>query len=76
MAATPIHIRGGVIRLGQFLKLADAIDRGGDVKALLATQAVSVNGQVEARRGRQLQPGDVIAVAHSTYTVVSSSDPD
>ncbi len=42
MAATPIHIKGELIRLGQFLKLADAVDRGGDVKALLATQAVSV----------------------------------
>ena len=57
-----VIIRDGTIRLGQFLKLADLIDAGGDVKALLAQEAVRVNGETEPRRGRQLVRGDVVSV--------------
>ena len=51
-----------MIRLGQLLKLAGVRDTGGEVKELLAEQAVTVNGEPEARRGRQLHPGDVVRV--------------
>ncbi len=64
-------IRGDEIRLGQFLKLADAVDQGGDVKALLATRAVSVNGEIETRRGRQLHVGDTVGVGYVAYTVTA-----
>lgn len=50
------------IRLGQFLKLADAVELGSDVKLLLGAGSVEVNGEVETRRGRQLRPGDVVTV--------------
>ena len=59
---TEVPIRDESIRLGQFLKLADLIDSGADAKPLLADGAVSVNGEVETRRGRQLVPGDVVTV--------------
>lgn len=58
-----VPTRNGEIRLGQLLKLADLVDTGGDVRALLESGAVSVNGEVERRRGRQLQGGDVVQVA-------------
>lgn len=67
----PILIRESTIRLGQFLKLADAVDQGSDVKALLASQTVTVNGQVEPRRGRQLSPGDVVVVGATTYLIAN-----
>jgi ribosome-associated protein len=54
--------KDGTIRLGQFLKLADLIDAGGDAKALLAGDDVRVNGEVETRRGRQLVRGDVVSI--------------
>ena len=57
-----VPIRDATIRLGQFLKLADLVDTGSDVKPLLADGDVRVNGEVETRRGRQLVPGDVVAV--------------
>jgi ribosome-associated protein len=57
-----IAIRGDVIRLGQLLKLADVADSGGEAKDLLAAGEVRVNGEVETRRGRQIRPGDVVAV--------------
>jgi ribosome-associated protein len=54
-----IEIRGDTIRLGQLLKLAGVIGAGAEVKALLAGETVLVNGKPDARRGRQLHPGDV-----------------
>ena len=71
--ATDILIRGDAIRLGQFLKLADAVDQGSDVKALLATESVLVNGVVETRRGRQLRDGDLVTVGRSDYSVRSDA---
>ena len=50
------------IRLGQFLKVADVVEVGSDVKALLAEGDVRVNGAPETRRGRQLIRGDVVSV--------------
>ena len=58
-----IQIRGDMIRLGQLLKLADVADSGADAKALLAEGQVTVNGEPESRRGRQIHVGDVVAVA-------------
>ena len=63
----PIH--GGTIRLGQLLKLAGVVDSGSDVKALLAETPVWVNGEREARRGRQLHPGDTVRVGQRELKV-------
>ncbi len=57
-----VPIGGDMIRLGQFLKLADLIDTGGEAKILIASGDVTVNGEVDVRRGRQLHPGDVVSV--------------
>ncbi|RFA13660.1 RNA-binding protein [Subtercola boreus] len=55
-----IPIGGEIIRLGQFLKFAGILDSGGLVKDVIADGHVSVNGEVDRRRGRQLQPGDIV----------------
>jgi ribosome-associated protein len=55
-----VPIRDESIRLGQFLKLANLIDTGSDAKELMIQGMVTVNGDVETRRGRQLVPGDVV----------------
>ena len=65
-----IEIRGGVIRLGQLLKLADVADSGAEAKALLADGAVLVNGEVETRRGRQVRTGDVVSVGGRSLRAV------
>ncbi len=57
-----VPITGEGIRLGQFLKLANAIDSGADAKSLLAEGSVTVNGEPETRRGRQLAKGDAVSV--------------
>lgn len=58
------------IRLGQLLKYAGAVDTGGEAKALLESGDVEVNGEVEARRGRQLGPGDEVHVHDRTWRLV------
>ena len=50
------------IRLGQLLKLVDAVPTGAQVKDVLFSGIVRVNGEQEERRGRQLRRGDVVAV--------------
>jgi ribosome-associated protein len=61
--AREIPIRGDTIRLGQLLKLAGLVGTGGELKALLGSMPVLVNGEPDARRGRQLHPGDTVRVA-------------
>jgi ribosome-associated protein len=50
------------IRLGQLLKLVDAVPTGAQVKDVLVTGAVRVNGEPEDRRGRQVRRGDVVTI--------------
>ena len=50
------------IRLGQLLKLVDAVPTGAQVKDVLLAGTVRVNGEPEERRGRQLRKGDVVSV--------------
>jgi ribosome-associated protein len=65
-----VAIAGDMIRLGQLLKLAGVAQDGGEAKALLADGAVTVNGEAEARRGRQLGVGDVVSVDGETLRIV------
>ncbi len=70
MSGVPeVTIRDEVIRLGQFLKLANLIDTGADAKSVIADGLVTVNGDVEYRRGRQLQVGDTVAHAGQSARV-------
>ena len=64
-----VEIRGHTIRLGQLLKLAGIAGSGADAKALLAEGAVTVNGEREERRGRQLHPGDEVVAAGEAVRV-------
>jgi ribosome-associated protein len=64
-----VTIKDDRIRLGQFLKLADAVEVGSDVKLLLAQGWVLVNGEPEDRRGRQLLRDDVITVRGEQFVV-------
>jgi ribosome-associated protein len=51
------------IQLAQFLKLLGWVGTGGEAKLLIQRGDVRVNGAIETRRGRQLQPGDVVELA-------------
>ncbi len=69
MSAREVPIRDETIRLGQFLKLADLIDNGGEAKPLMVQGLVAVNGETETRRGRQLVKGDVVTLGEESVRV-------
>ncbi|MDD7937302.1 RNA-binding S4 domain-containing protein [Actinomycetospora lutea] len=58
-----VGIRDETIRLGQLLKLAGLVEHGAAAREVLEAGEVTVNGRGETRRGRQVVPGDVVALA-------------
>jgi ribosome-associated protein len=72
-AARNVEIRGEMIRLGQLLKLAGVVGSGAEGKLVLAQGGVSVNGEPELRRGRQLRAGDVVATDRELLRVTGRS---
>ena len=65
-----IGISDEMIRLGQLLKLASLVEVGSDARSVLDEERVTVNGEVETRRGRQLRPGDVVTLDGQAVRVV------
>lgn len=59
------------IRLDQFLKLQGLADTGGRAKLLIQGGEVSVNGEIETRRGRKLHIGDTVSLGGETLRVES-----
>lgn len=64
-----VSIGDEVIRLGQFLKFSGLLDSGGNAKEAIIDGYVSVNGEVDRRRGRQLQDGDLVTFDGRTVRV-------
>jgi ribosome-associated protein len=48
--------------LGQAIKASGLVGTGGEAKVVIQAGEVSVNGEVETRRGRRLEEGDVVEV--------------
>lgn len=57
-----VPIRDASIRLGQLLKLAGLVDDGAAAREVIERGLVSVNGEIDTRRGRQVRQGDVVAL--------------
>ncbi len=64
-----VEIRGDMIRLGQLLKLSGLSGSGSDARELVQNNGVTVNGETEVRRGRQLHRGDVVTVGDDSVRV-------
>lgn len=67
-----IEIAGDTIRLGQLLKLAGAVSDGAEAKSVISNGLVTVNGEPELRRGRQLHPGDVVRVGPDDLRIIAA----
>lgn len=65
-----VVVRSEGIRLGQLLKLAELVETGSEGKELLAAGGVTVNGEVELRRGRQMVDGDLVTAHDRAVQVV------
>nr|WP_254217171.1 RNA-binding S4 domain-containing protein [Synechococcus sp. CCY 9618] len=50
------------VKLDQFLKWQGLVGTGGEAKQRIQRGDVTVNGAIETRRGRQLAPGDAVAI--------------
>ena len=48
------------MKLDQFLKWHNLVSSGGEAKNFIKLGYVSVNGEVEVRRGRKLNKGDKV----------------
>ncbi len=55
--------------LGQALKVSGIAGTGGEAKVLIQFGEVLVNGEVEERRSRKLQEGDVVEVGDERLEV-------
>lgn len=64
-----VPIRDATIRLGQLLKLAGLVEDGAHARQVLEDGAVRVDDEPEARRGRQVRPGDVVTVTAEGRTI-------
>lgn len=76
MQPTDVTIRDQEIKLGQFIKLASLVETGGAAKEVIAAGDVTVNGEVDTRRGKKLRDGDVVCVGNLCARVVNSTDDD
>lgn len=56
-----IKIKDDFIKLGQAMKLANLVSDGVEAKFVIQDGQVSVNGEVDTRRGRKLVPGDIFS---------------
>lgn len=56
-----IKLRDEYIKLGQALKAAGFVGSGTEAKEVITEGAVTVNGEVDTRRGRKLYGGDIVA---------------
>lgn len=54
--------RPPTVKLDQFLKWQGLVGTGGEAKQRIQRGDVTVNGAIETRRGRQLAPGDAVAI--------------
>jgi len=64
-----IPVQSEFIRLDAFLKLANAVESGGQAKFAIQEGRVRVNGAVCNQRGKKLRPGDVVRYAGEGYVV-------
>jgi ribosome-associated protein len=57
------------IKLDSLLKAENVVASGGEAKMVITDGLVTVNGEVELRRGRKLRPGDRVGFAGHSFLV-------
>ena len=69
--AQEVHIQTPYITLGQLLKQGSVIQTGGQAKWHSQENTVLVNQEPDARRGRKLYPGDIVAIPDGERFVIN-----
>jgi ribosome-associated protein len=62
------------IRLDDFLKLTGLVATGGEAKVRIQSGEVTLNGEIETRRRKQLVLGDVIEFMGETFEVSADDE--
>ena len=65
-----IKLRDEFIKLGQALKAANLVQEGVEAKFVIQDGLVTVNGEVDTRRGKKLYDGDVISYQGEEVKIV------
>lgn len=68
-----ITITTEYIKLQDLLKIAAAVETGGEAKLVIQEGDVTVNGEVCTMRGKKIRPGDVVAFNGQMLTVTYES---
>ena len=68
-----ITLREDYIKLGQALKAAALVEDGVEAKLVIKEGCVTVNGEVDTRRGRKLYDGDVVCYNGNVSTTTRRS---
>ena len=76
MSDIEVPISGESIKLGQFIKLASLVSTGGEAKAAIAEGAVTINGEVDTRRGASVRAGDRVCTGNICAVVTTADDDD
>lgn len=64
---TTVSITTEFIKLQDLLKLANAVETGGEAKERVQAGEALVNGEVCTMRGKKLRPGDVVTFDGREY---------
>ena len=56
-----ITLREEFINLGQALKAAGLVSNGVEAKEVIQNGLVTVNGEIDTRRGKKLYDGDIVS---------------
>lgn len=63
-----------IVRLDDFLKMSGMVSTGGEAKLRIQSGEVTLNGEVETRRRKQLVVGDVVVFMGETLIVAWEND--
>ena len=67
---TEITIESEYIKLDQFLKLAEIASTGGHAKFLIQEGLVTVNDEIELRRGKKIKSGNIVEIEGTKIKVL------
>lgn len=65
-----LKLHGEYITLGQLLKADGLVENGAHAKEVIQGGEVTVNGELETRRGRKLHAGDVVSFGGTEIRIV------
>ena len=67
-------IKTEFITLGQFLKIENFINSGGEAKFYLREKDIYINDELDVRRGRKLYPNDIVKIDQINYRIVKNEN--